>query len=193
MKLQHLVLALAAMTLSACGGMKGLTGLAGIPQTKEVELSVASICTSCAPTTHKTVNPFTEPVKYTTVAVADVDEFVISANKLYGSVMVAQKLKQIAEKAGNGEKVEGFKDQGEILKISQSLISTASADIPKLLTKGAGLATSAPKKFVGVNAVNLPTAVEQIDLSIERLNAAKSTLAEMSGMSDKPAADAPAE
>lgn len=172
--------------------MSKLSSLAGVPQTKEVELSVAAICTACKPATHATVNPFTEPVKYKTVAVPEVDSFLVSANNLYGSVMVAEKLKAIAEKAGDEGKIEGFEDRSEILTITKGLTETAAAEAPKLLSTGAGLVTSAPQKFVGVNAINLPTAVEQLELAMERLNVAKEKLGEMSGMSDKPAADAPA-
>lgn len=192
MKVQNLGLIVLALTLSACGGMKGLTAMAGIPQTNEVELSVAAICTACSPATHATVNPFTEPVKYTTVGVAEVDSFIVSANNLYGSVMVAEKLKQLAAKAGDEGKVEGFEDRSEILTITKGLVGTASADAPKLITTGAGLVTSAPGKFVGVNAVNLPTAVEQINLAVERLNMAQKTLTNMASGGDAPAADAPA-
>ncbi|MCA9528145.1 MAG: hypothetical protein KC549_17785 [Myxococcales bacterium] len=181
MKLQTLGLAAITVLLAACGSMGKLGALAGAPTTTEVELTVGSICPACSAETHAAVNPFTEPVKYTKVSDAEIDTFVESANKVYGSVLVSEKLIEISKKAAAGEQVQGFKDEKEPLSLAKSLFESASKDAPALISSGAGLVTSAPTKFLGPKALVLPTVTEQLNLAIERLNIAQGKLTDMAG------------
>lgn len=184
MKSIKLGLASVALLLSACGGMGKLGALAGVPQTEEVELNVATVCPACSAESQATINPFTEPVKYTKVGDAEIDTFVESSNKLYGSVLVAEKLMEVSKTAAGGGAVQGFKDQNEPVSLAKGLLESATKDAPALISSGAGLVTSAPTKFIGPKAVVLPTVVEQLNLSIERLNIAQGKITGMMGGSD---------
>lgn len=188
----------AALFLTACGGMGKLGKLAGAPETTEHELNVATVCPSCSAETHAAINPFTEPVKYTKVQDAEVDTFVESSNKLYGSVLVVEKLVEVSKNVAGGGTVQGFKDKDEPLTIAKGLFEAATKDAPALISSGAGLITSAPTKFLGPKALVLPTVTEQLNLSIERLNKAQEKLTGLAGsfggdVEAAPAEGAPAE
>lgn len=181
MNLIKIVSLSAALFLTACGGMGKLGKLAGAPETTEHELNVSTVCPSCSAETHQTINPFTEPVKYTKVQDAEIDTFVESSNKLYGSVLVIEKLVEVSKTAAQGTPVQGFKDQNEPINIAKGLFEAATKDAPALISSGAGLLTSAPTKFIGPKALVLPTVTEQLNLSIERLNKAQEKLTGLAG------------
>lgn len=177
-----------ALFLTACGSMGKLGKLAGAPETSEHELTVATVCPTCSAATHQTINPFTEPVKYTKVQDAEIDGFVESSNKIYGSVLVVEKLVEVSKTVAGGTPVQGFADKDEPLTIAKGLFETATKDVPALISSGAGLLTSAPTKFIGPKALVLPTVTEQLNLSIERLNKSQEKLTGLAGaFGDAPA------
>ncbi len=191
MNLIKIVSLAAALFLSACGGLGGLGALAGAPKTSEHEINVATVCPSCSAETHAAINPFTEPVKYTKVQDAEIDTFVESSNKIYGAVLVVEKLVEVSKAAAAGTPVQGFKDKDEPLTIAKGLFEAATKDAPALISAGAGLITSAPTKFLGPKALVLPTVTEQLNLSIERLNKAQEKLTGLAGSFGGDAEQAP--
>ena len=83
-----IVLASLVLGVAACGGMgkiaEGVGDIAGVemPETEDVELSMDVVCKGCSAASQGTLNPFTEPVVYTKVGVAEIDSFVESANNI---------------------------------------------------------------------------------------------------------------
>lgn len=196
-----MILISAVLSLAACSGMQDIAGgvgdIAGVemPKTEEVELNVGSVCPNCSEASYATINPFTEPVKYTKVGDTEVDTFVESANKTYGSVMVIEKLAALGKQVGENPdtKIDGFKSKDEIMSLGKNLLEAATQDIPTLITSGQALATTVPTKFADPSkAMVAPTATEQVKISIERLNAAQEKLTGLASSFGDDAAPAPA-
>jgi hypothetical protein len=195
-----MILIAAVMTLAACSGMQDIAGgvgdIAGIetPKTEEVELSVGAVCPNCSAESHATINPFTEPVKYTKVGDAEVDSFVESANNTYGSVLVLEKLVELGMQ-GEDAKIDGFKDKDEVMSLGKGIMESATSDIPTLIASGTTLATAVPGKFSDPSkALVAPTAVEQVQNAIDRLNIAQEKLTGIAGkMGGEETPEAPAE
>jgi hypothetical protein len=174
------VTALLAIGATACGGMQDIAGgvgeIAGVemPKTEEVELTAKDGCTECKEATLSVINP-EAPVKYTKVGIAEIDGFVESANKLYLTSLLAEKVITAGKGAADGEKINGFESKEELESLSKTLLESVTKDAPGLITQGQAIAGNAaglaadPK-----NAMVAPTAVEQIKIAIERLNEAQS-------------------
>jgi hypothetical protein len=165
---------------------EGVGDIAGVemPETTEVELTMDVVCQSCSAASQATLNPFTEPVKYTKVGVTEIDGFVESANNLYGTVMVIDKMVGVGEQmaADPNLQVEGFTSRDEVLSLAKTMLGTVQADGPNLVsqsaaagTAAAGLATDAQKAMIA------PTAVEQVKIAGERLNEAMTKVTELAG------------
>ncbi|MEL6180241.1 MAG: hypothetical protein AAFS10_14870 [Myxococcota bacterium] len=178
--------------VAACGAMGGMANMVpGAPKTTEVELTMDSMCPKCSKESHASLNPFDQPVKYTKVSIEKVDAFVESANKTYGSVMVAEKLIGMAGSAAEGEetKVAGFQTSAEVQSLATGMIEAATKDIPTLIATGKDLATNLPGELSGdpQKALVLDKALAEVQTSIERLNEAQSKLTGLGGSDEAPA------
>lgn len=173
------------LSLTACSGMSQIMGgvgeIAGIemPKTEEVQLSVASVCPKCKPETHSTINPFPEPVSYTKVGIAEIDGFVESANNIYGTVLVLDRMVNLGQQIADNPnmQIEGFTGRDEVLSLATTMFETASQDVPNLVTQGTAMVTNVASLATDPkNALVAPTAVEQVKLAVERLNEAQEKL-----------------
>ncbi len=192
MKTNILVLTLGLLLLGAtgCAGMSQIAGgigdIAGIemPKTEEVELSVGTVCDKCSQATFNTLNPVAsgaEGIKYTKVGIADVDTFVESANRLYFTVLMTEKMVGLGNQLSENPnmQVEGFQKPAEIMDLARGLFTVASQDAPNLISSGTSLVTNVQQFISPEKALILPTATEQIQLALERLQEASGKLTDL--------------
>jgi len=183
-----LLVAALVMGISACAGMakitEGVGDIAGVemPTTTDVELTMEVVCQSCSAASQATLNPFTEPVVFTKVGIAEVDGFVESANNLYGTVMVIDKMVGLGQQmaADPNLQVEGFTGRDEVLSLAKTMLGTVQTDGPNLVSQGAAATTAAAAVATDAQkAMIAPTAVEQVKIAGERLNEAMGKVTEI--------------
>ncbi len=186
--LSLVVIACALSLLGGCAALKGAAagaaGAMGGPQSEEVELTMSTMCPQCSQASQGTLNPFPAPVKYTKVGIPDVDSFVESANNVYGTVMVVDKMVALGGQMTENPnmQVEGFTSKDEVMSLAKTMFESASGDVPNLITQGQSIVTDVGKFASDPKlALAVPAATEQLQLSIERLNEAQGKLTEMAG------------
>lgn len=180
------VLAFALVSFSGCAALKGAaagaSSVMGGPKVEEVELTVGSVCPACSQVSQATVNPFSEKVTYKKVGIPDVDSFVESANKVYGAVMVTDKMVTIGQTMATdpSAKFEGFTDKDEVMSLAKTMFETAQGDVPNLITQGQSMLTDVSKFASDPKlALAIPEATDQVTLALDRLNASKDKLGEL--------------